>query len=117
MKRFALSIAVSALASSAYAGGEKSTILHCGCSELEEGIPVVMEYKEISVSSKNKGHQRHVVDSESTCVIGYLEDETPIVQVFARTGDDCGELGNLSACSGQIAGDVCGTPVEEEPVL
>jgi hypothetical protein len=122
MKRLAISIAVSALASTAYAGGDKETILHCGCSDLEEGSPVVMEYKEISVSSKSKGHRRHTEGSESTCIVGYEEIEEdgeivqiPIIELYARTGDDCGDLAGLTSCT-VSEGEICGEVVVEEPV-
>jgi len=85
----------------------KSTILHCGCV-IDDSDEVVMQYKEISVSSKSRGHDNHVAGDIDSCPVG---DETFID--FVRTGDDCQidgpPLGDpIAGCEGQEPGDVCG---------
>jgi hypothetical protein len=111
MKKLALTIALSALASTAYAGGAKTSILHCGCNI--DGTDMV--YKEISVSKKSKGHRNHVATSTDACVSGYDVENNPLYTDFVRTGDDCtlaGELTGLIACSAfdtpPAADDSCG---------
>lgn len=84
----------------------KSAILHCGCTE--DGLS--MAFKQISVSSKAKGHGNHVAGSFDSCSpdgINYSD--------FVRTNDDCvvsGPLfGGLDACdegAGQVVGGLCG---------
>ena len=90
----------------------KSTILHCGCVIDESGDPN-MRYSEISVSSKSRGHDNHVVGDIDSCPAG---DE--IFIDFVRTGDDCQidgpPLGDpIDPCGeeGPVAGDVCGAEV------
>jgi len=110
MRKLALTIAISALASTAYAGGGKTSILHCGCTEAGDA----MVYEEISVSKKSKGHKNHVASSADACFVGY-ENDLPLYQDFIRLGDDCsltGNLDGLSACNTfdtpPEAGDNCG---------
>ena len=88
---------------------EKSTILHCGCNETGDG----MVYKEITISSRSKGHVNHVVGSVDSCFDG-LETYTDVV----RTGDDCLVAGpnlanEIAVCEedGPVAGDDCGALV------
>ena len=87
----------------------KSTILHCGCNEAGDA----MEYAEISVSSKSRGHDTHIAGSIDSCLV---DEETTIDIV--RLGDDCQldgpPLGDpIESCEeeGPIAGDICGLPV------
>jgi hypothetical protein len=87
----------------------KSTILHCGCTPEGDG----MEYVAISVSSKTKGHDAHVVGSIDSCFDG-VETFTD----FVRTGSDCQvdgpPLGDpIEACGEQLEGDPCGSEVIE----
>ena len=85
----------------------KITILHCGCPD--EGD--LMYFKEIQVSSKSKGHTRHVIGSIDSCSDG--SDE---YRDFVRTSSDCqvveddSELvGDWVACGDRLAGDMCGS--------
>jgi hypothetical protein len=99
MKKLILTLAISAIASTAYAGGGKTSILHCGCTEIGDA----MVYKEISVSNKSKGHKNHVSSSSDACFVGY-ENDLPVYQDFIRIGDDCTLKGDgldgLSKCDG-----------------
>jgi hypothetical protein len=58
----------------------KVTILHCGCTDAGD----VMEYVEIQVSSKSRGHLRHVGGSYASC-----SDGSDTYVDFIRTGSDC----------------------------
>jgi hypothetical protein len=94
MKKLILTLAISAMATTAYAGGGKTSILHCGCTEAGDA----MVYEEISVSKKSKGHKNHVATSADACFVGY-ENDLPLYQDFIRTGDDCTLTGNLDGLS------------------
>jgi hypothetical protein len=89
---------------------DKSTILHCGCNLAGDGL----EYSEITVSSKTRGHDGHVAgEGVETCFDG-VETYTD----FVRTGSDCQVSGPplgdpIEACEEQLAGDSCGEPVVE----
>jgi hypothetical protein len=86
----------------------KVTILHCGCTDAGD----VMEYVEIQVSSKSRGHLRHEAGSFASC---YVESQDMEVD-FLRLGGDCvvedesGEYG-LPDCGGdQVPMAKCGEP-------
>lgn len=117
MNKLLLSVAFCAITSTAYAGGHKTSILHCGCTETGAG----MVYKEISVSKRSKGHvKNHLVGEFDSCFAGYAEDGSEIHNEFLRTGSDCTlegemELEGLPACDsnpedeipGSVEGDSC----------
>ena len=79
------------------AGGHpKVQIAHCGCNYDRSGL----EWKHIRVSTKAKGHLRHTVDSEASC-INDLDEEV----FFTRGFDDCrisdepsNNIGGLARC-------------------
>ena len=58
----------------------KSAVMHCGCNLAGDG----MEYKEISISSKSRGHDAHEAGSIDSCFDG-IETYTDVI----RTGSDC----------------------------
>ena len=58
----------------------KVTILHCGCSDAGDRL----EYKQIQVSSKSRGHRRHITGSFASC-----SDGTDTYMDFVRNGSDC----------------------------
>jgi hypothetical protein len=114
MKKIALTIVISAFASTAFAGGAKTSILHCGCTE--DGT--AMAYEEISVSKNSKGHKNHVALSADSCMSGYDSDGFALFTDFVRTGDDCtlgGSLDGLTACAKfdvpPVELDECGAPL------
>jgi len=91
----------------------KSTILHCGCND--DGTALI--YKEISVSSKARGHLNHLAQSATSCGTGVFEDEVEITKDFVRAGDDCQVGGKSIGDAMEMcvdfdtvpdAGDVCG---------
>ena len=59
MKKLVLTLALSAITSTAFAGGGKISILHCGVDEGGD----VMRYVAISVSKSARGHTNHVIGS------------------------------------------------------
>jgi hypothetical protein len=79
------------------AGGHpKVRIAHCGCNYDRSGL----EWKHIRVSTKAKGHLRHIVDSEVSC-INNLDEEV----FYTRGFDDCrisdepsNNIGGLARC-------------------
>ena len=105
---FALSALVLGTAGVAVAGPPlKSTILHCGCNETGDA----MEYVEITISSKSRGHDQHVAGSIDSCFDGVDIDNDVV-----RTGSDCQlsgpPLGDpIDACDTQDVGQVCGALV------
>ena len=111
MKKLVLTLAISAMASTAFAAADKTSILHCGVGYGDDS----MTYVEISVSKKAKGHYRHIAGSIDSVDTGLLdENDEPIFVDYVRTGSDCvvGEeaWGDLESCGGlQIAGADCGT--------
>ena len=111
MKKLALILAMSAMASTASAAANKTSILHCGVDYGDNS----MTYVEISVSKKAKGHYRHVAGSIDSVDTGMLdENEDPIFVDYVRAGSDCvvGEeaWGDLEPCGElQTAGAECGT--------
>ena len=111
MKKILLTLAISAVASTAYAAKEKTSILHCGCTEAGDA----MVYEEISVSKNSKGHKNHLATSTDACVSGYDIEGSPLFTDFVRTGDDCslsGSLDGLISCAEfdvpPVAEDICG---------
>ena len=77
-------------------GNPKVQIAHCGCNYDGSGL----EWKHIRVSTKAKGHLRHTVDSEASC-INDLDEEV----FFTRGFDDCrisdepsNNIGGLARC-------------------
>jgi hypothetical protein len=116
MKKIALALAISAMASTASAGGGKISILHCGIEYGDE----TMNYVEISVSKKAKGHFNHVAGSIDSVDTGMLDgDELPIFVDYVRNGSDCvlGEdlWGDLQSCGElQTEGTECGSMVLDQ---
>ena len=54
-----IAIAITALtlsANTAFAGGAKATVAHCGCNT----TAIDLEWQIINVSKKSKGHQQHL---------------------------------------------------------
>ncbi len=124
---FALSLVLIGMAGPVLAEKKpKSTILHCGCVyDAIDGAG--MEYKELNISSKSRGHDGHIAATMDSCYSG-TEEVEPEVFVdqftdFVRLGDDCQidgpPLGDpIGSCfvddvQQVFAGDVCG----EEPLL
>lgn len=92
----------------------KTTILHCGCSDL--GDALVM--KEISVSSRSRGHQNHFVQSVESCDVLDEDGNVTATNNFSRVAPDClveGELEGLGSCDVVIpgAGESCGVVLVE----
>jgi hypothetical protein len=115
MKRLALTLAISAMATTAYAGGGKTSILHCGV-ELGDAN---MVYKAISVSKNSKGHgKNHVIGSVDSVATGTFDDDTgeEIYIDYVRAGADCllegeaGDMGIAELCiePEQVDGAICG---------
>ena len=90
----------------------KVTILHCGCTDAGDA----MEYVEIQVSSKSRGHLRHVAGSVASCYVESLDMEVD----FVRNGGDCQvddgapDIGmgfcvvGVEGIEDQVAGAACG---------
>jgi hypothetical protein len=115
MKKLALTLAISAMAATAYAGGGKTSILHCGV-ELGDAN---MVYKAISVSKNSKGHgKNHVIGSIDSVATGTFDETTgeEIYIDYVRAGADCllegeaGDLGIDALCeeTTQFDGATCG---------
>lgn len=99
----ALLLAIPAMA----APPAKSTILHCGCQW--DGFEASMNYVEITISSKSRGHDAHIAGSIDSCFTGdELVDDVlvPTFADFVRIGDDC-----------QIDGPPLGDPIADCPAL
>jgi hypothetical protein len=87
----------------------KATLLHCGCAE----AGAQLEFVEITVSSRSKGHLKHVAGSFDSCS---TDGETYVD--FVRTGSDC-QMDDgqplmdeeIAYCSDQVAGQACGEVV------
>ena len=87
----------------------KVTILHCGCTDAGDAL----EYKQIQVSSKSRGHLRHEAGSFASCYVEGLDMEVD----FVRNGGDCQVddgapdigMGFCDAEVGQEPAGVCGT--------
>ena len=113
MKKLVLTLAISVMATTAYAGGGKAPILHCGV-ELGDAN---MTYKAISVSKNSKGHgKNHLIGSIDSVATGVFDDEEEIYVDYVRAGDDCllegdaGDLGIADLCDEltQFDGATCG---------
>lgn len=99
---------------------DKSTILHCGCV-WDGDVTATMEYKELNISAKSRGHDAHVVGSVDSCKDGEVWNDITEVfddtsSDFVRNGDDCQlsgpPLGDpILGCVGPAAGDSCGVEV------
>jgi len=61
----------------------KASVMHCGCNLAGDN----MEYTEISISSKSRGHDAHVAGTVDSCFNG-VDTYTDVV----RAGNDCQEL-------------------------
>jgi hypothetical protein len=118
MKKLVLTLAISVMATTAYAGGGKAPILHCGV-ELGDAN---MTYKAISVSKNSKGHGRnHLIGSTDSVATGVIDEITQeeIYVDYVRAGDDCllegeaGDLGIAALCeeATQYDGAICGMEV------
>jgi hypothetical protein len=88
-------------------GPERVTLLHCGCADTGD----TMQYVEIQVSSKSRGHLKHVAGGIESC-----SDGTDNFTDFVRSGSDCQingpELDGLGFCSDDKAAmQECGTAV------
>ena len=92
----------------AWANKGKNILLHCGCAE--DGTR--LEFVEITVSNRSRGHLKHVAGSFDSCS---TDGETYFD--FVRTGSDCqldnGPLigGEIAYCADQVAGQACGEEV------
>lgn len=98
---------VAVAAPNGHGPAEKATVLHCGCNLAGND----MEYKEISINSKSRGHDAHVVGTIDSCFDG-VDTYTDVV----RLGDDCQldgpPLGDpIDECGTPVAGDDCGGEV------
>jgi hypothetical protein len=116
MKKLVLTLAISVMATTAYAGGGKAPILHCGVGLGDAN----MTYKAISVSKNSKGHgKNHVIGSTDSVATGVFDGEEEIYVDYLRAGDDCllegeaGDLGIAALCEGatQYDGAICGMEV------
>lgn len=99
----------------------KSTILHCGCQF--DGLDASMNYTEITINSKSRGHDAHIAGSIDSCFTGDEEvDEgvfEPTFADFVRNGDDCqlsgpplgDPIADCPAVDGPVEGDECGEEV------
>lgn len=84
------------------------TLLHCGCDAEAE----LMEFVEIVVTSRSRGHLQHEVGSIESCA----PEDSDVHLDFVRLMADCqvvaeGDelLGDpIAACTDQSAGQVCG---------
>ena len=124
MKKLVLTLAISAIATTAFAGGGKTSILHCG---VESG-DLNMTYKAISISKNSKGHgKNHVVGSIDSVPTGELDEVTDeeIYVDYVRAADDCllegeaDDLGIAALCveEEQYEGADCGMEViAPEPI-
>jgi hypothetical protein len=107
----ALLLGLVAISGSAFSSPpEKSAILHCGCNELGTGL----EYNELSVSSKSRGHDQHVPGNGVESCFDGVDAYTD----FVRTASDCQlsgpALGDpIAACSVAVEGDSCGAEVTD----
>jgi hypothetical protein len=107
MKKLVLTLAISAMATTAFAGGGKTSILHCGVGSGD----LNMTYKAISISKNSKGHgKNHVVlsiDSVPTGAFDELTNEEIYVD-YVRAADDClleGEAGDLGIADLCVEGE------------
>lgn len=84
-------------ATTAFAGGPKTSLAHCGCNANGDDL----EWQIINVSSKSKGHQQHLAGDMETCVV---TDDAGIIVMetnFERGESDCiisGTLENVGNC-------------------
>ena len=106
MKKLALvllSLVLFGFAGTTMAKKPKSDVLHCGCAW--DGDVATMEYGEISISSKSKGHDAHLVGTVDSCKDGEVFNET--TQLWEDTFSDF--VRNVDDC--QLLGDPLGDPI------
>ena len=77
--------ALTLLTTTAFAGGQKSALAHCGCNSNATDL----EWKIINVSQSSKGHRQHKVNDIETCVT--INDVTGEEMSFTyeRAANDC----------------------------
>lgn len=97
---------VAVAAPNGHGPAEKAAVMHCGCNLAGNG----MEYTMISINSKSRGHDAHVMATIDSCFDG-VETYTDVI----RTGDDCQLTGPplgdpIASCSDTppVAGEDCG---------
>lgn len=97
-------LAVFSFTGTAFAGGHKTSVAHCGCTADGFGL----EWVYLSVSQKSKGHQQHDAGDMETCFDG----ET-LIDTYQREFDDCilfedALLSGVSDCDGDpLEGGIC----------
>jgi hypothetical protein len=110
MKKIFTALAITALtlsATTAFAGGHKTALAHCGCN----ADATDLEWQIINVSKSSKGHKQHQAGDMETCVtvdvMGY-----EVSANFERAANDCTLSGE-----GELMGvAICGTdPVQDDP--
>jgi hypothetical protein len=112
MKNIALTLTVVtvglfAFVGTAAAGPPKADILHCGCNLTGDD----MEMKQISISTKSKGHLNHTFSDVDSCFNG-VETYTDVMRTHAdcSLGDPNLSPNGLMLCSedGAAETDDCG---------
>ena len=111
MNKIFTALAITALtlsATTAFAGGHKTALAHCGCNA--DATDLDLEWQIINVSKSSKGHKQHQDGDIETCVavdaMGY-----EVSANFERAEDDCTlfEKGEL------LGVGICGTdPVQDD---
>lgn len=86
----------------------KATILHCGCADTGDR----MEYVEIRIGAKSRGHRKHEAGSLDSCA----PEGVDTFLDFVRAGSDCQLDGpalrdEMAACTDQVEGQECGMEV------
>jgi hypothetical protein len=102
---------------------DKATILHCGCV-WDGDVTATMEYKELNISAKSRGHDAHVIGTVDSCKDGEVWNDLTEVyddtfSDFVRNGYNCQLSGDplgdpILPCEGDpapVAGDECGVEV------
>lgn len=117
MKKLSLAISLACMGLVGVSGNvlaDKPTealLYHCGCEAFDEGdvgATSDLVWKEIIVSSKSKGHRRHLADDEENCT---YEDEFYVTQdnFLTRGFNDLQDEGNDPALLGV---DTCESGVD-----
>jgi len=105
-------IAIAALtlsATTAFAGGHKAALAHCGCNADATNL----EWKIINVSQSSKGHKQHQTGDIETCVTVDAATSEELSYNFERAANDCtltdgGELMGVAICAADpVQGDSC----------
>lgn len=86
-------------------------LLHCGCNADATG----MEFVEITVTTRSRGHLNHVSGSIDSCA----PEGSDLFLDFVREMSDCQLEGDMigdaiAPCNGQEAGQSCGAPNGDE---